>query len=376
MGLTAEELAAQLRVTPQQIAQWEEGKSYPPFTRAQQLAKALRIPFGYLFLSAPPKLQPPIPDLRSVNDQTRRPSPNFLDLLNDIVVKHDWFVEYAREARLERPDFVGRYNIHTPAAQVVEDIRSVIAPDELLQKAKSWSDYLRLLVERVEDVGIIVMRSGVVRGNPHRPLSVEEFRGFVITDSRAPLIFLNAKDAQAAQIFTIAHELVHIWIGESGISNPDPATLERAEPSRKSSVERFCNEAATELLVPGRNFDDTWRTGQRSASDKAEYAARKFRVSVPVILRRAYERNLIAREQFFLLLQAHQDKVEAIEKKKEEEEESGGNFYNTFFARNSHKLSHAILTTVRGGGLSKLDAARLLNVKTHTIPKLAERALP
>jgi Zn-dependent peptidase ImmA (M78 family)/transcriptional regulator with XRE-family HTH domain len=372
-GLSVEELAGQVGVTSQQITQWESGQQKPPFGRAQDLAKTLRIPFGYLFLSRPPGEEPPIPDLRSLNDRRKPPSPDFLDLLNDVLVKHDWYVEHAKETGAEQLAFVGNYAVSAGVLRVAEDLRTVIQPDSLRAKASSWSDYLRLLVQSAENAGMVVMRAGIVRGNPHRRLSVAEFRGFVVNDHIAPLVFINSRDAQAAQIFTLAHELAHIWVGQSGISNPEPAPAK--EPTTHlERLEQFCNEVAVEFLVPADQFDQSWPTTKGDAANKAEKLARKYKVSVPVILRRARERSHISKKLFFELLQAHQEKIDALDRMKESEDKSsGGNFYNTFFARNSNKLAHAVLVSSRGGSLSALDAARLLNVRATTIPKLVER---
>jgi Zn-dependent peptidase ImmA (M78 family) len=324
-------------------------------------------------LSHPPGEEPPIPDLRSLSDRRKPPSPDFLDLLNDVLVKHDWYVEQAKETGSEQLAFVGSYSVSAGVMRVAENLRAVMQPDSLRAKATSWSDYLRLLVQSSETAGILVMRAGIVRGNPHRRLSVAEFRGLVVNNEVAPLVFINSRDAQAAQIFTLAHELAHIWVGQSGISNPEPAPSKEPE-TQEERLEQFCNEVAVEFLVPADQFDQSWPATKGDAANKAEKLARKYKVSVPVILRRARERSHISKTLFFELFRAHQEKIDALHRIKEaEDESSGGNFYNTFFARNSHKLAHAVLGSLRGGTLSTLDAARLLNVRATTIPKLAER---
>jgi Zn-dependent peptidase ImmA (M78 family)/DNA-binding XRE family transcriptional regulator len=372
-GLGKEVLAERLGVSLQQVNQWELGSQHPPFGKAQSLADVLDIPFGFLFLSAPPAEKPAIPDLRRIGPDKVPPSPEFVDLLNDVVIKHDWYSEYAKESGSKPLPFVGSRTIRTPRATTVSEIRSVMEPEELRRKAKSTSDYLRLLVLRAEESGVLVMRAGVVRGNPRRKLAVSEFRGFAMSDSFAPLVFINSRDAQAAQVFTLAHELTHVWLGTSGISNPDLS--QRTEPTAPEDVvEQYCNDVATELLVPGVQFDTAWKTTSGDNNHKTDRLTTMFRVSNPVILRRALERNHLSQAEFFRLWNSYRQRAKELEKMREEEP-GDGNFYNTFFARNSFKLSQAIVSFARAGRMGTLEAARLLNVHTSTLPKLAERLM-
>jgi Zn-dependent peptidase ImmA (M78 family) len=293
-------------------------------------------------------------------------------LLNDVLVKQQWYREYERdEVGSERLDFVAQYKPSEGIDAVATSIRGTLAIDsELRRQAGSWDEYLRLLVRNTEAAGILVMRSGIVGGNVHRTLSVSEFRGFAIVDDLAPLIFINARDVKVAQIFTLAHELAHVWIGASGVSNPDPGHLppERHFGSeRTNEVEQFCNAVAAEVLVPAKEFLDRWLSaGGRDLNRLAAH----FRVSVMVVIRRAHDLRLLERNEFFRLVTEEKERQE--KRQQERAESGGGNFYNTLPARNSARLTDAILHAFQRGRLPELQAARLLGVRTATLSALIE----
>ncbi len=87
----------------------------------------------------------------------------------------------------------------------------------------------------IEQLGVMAVISGVMRNNTHRRLSVERFCGFALTDSCAPLIFVNGADAKSVQMFVLAHELAHIWLGTERLSDFQVLF------SCGSDVEDWCN---------------------------------------------------------------------------------------------------------------------------------------
>ncbi len=163
------------------------------------------------------------------------------------------------------------------------------------------------------------MKTGVVEGNTHRPLSVSEFRGFAISDLFAPVVFINARDAQTAQIFTLLHELAHIWIGTSGISNE---SLRQSPTENLSNVERFCNAVAAETLVPASDFLTTWIKG-RSTDENMRQSSRKYKVSTIVALRRALDLHKITWEQFL----EHYKKEDQRFKAQKSKSKGGGDYF-------------------------------------------------
>jgi Zn-dependent peptidase ImmA (M78 family) len=205
------------------------------------------------------------------------------------------------------------------------------------------------------------MRSGVVGNDNTRPLSVSEFQGFAINDAIAPLVFVNAKDFETAKIFTLLHEIAHIWIGRSGISNPDEILPDIALPV----IETFCNAVATEALVPKNDFQAYWKPYYNF--NDVQNLAKHFRVSTLVILRRAKELELISFPTFIDLLKTAQNQTQPKQKK-----DDGGNFFNSLLARHSPKLVEAVFDDIRQGRTMYRDGARLLNLKVPTLVKYLE----
>ena len=206
-------------------------------------------------------------------------------------------------------------------------------------------------IEDIESAGILVMRSGIVRSNTHRPLAVEEFRGFALSDPYAPLIFLNGRDALAAQMFTLAHELVHVWAGVSGVSNlANTYSGDRAE-------ERFCNQVAAELLVPEAELRRHWPEAHRQAQPVA-WLLRQFKVSSLVMLRRLNDLALIDAEAFQRM---YREEVERF-REAAAARAPGGDFYRTQRTRSGRRFARALIESTLEGRTHYRDALRLLGM--------------
>jgi Zn-dependent peptidase ImmA (M78 family)/DNA-binding transcriptional regulator YiaG len=363
-GLSYADIAKSLHVDIRDVKAWEEEEYHPPFGKAQDLARLLRVPFGYLFLSKPPADDVPIPDFRTVTDRApRTPSPEFMDVLNQALLKQEWYREYAEQSGMRPLPFIGRYSVNG-IHDIARDIRDSVGINaDLRQNARDWSAYLRRVSQNAEGVGVLVMRSGTVGSDNTRPLDVQEFRGFAVTDKYAPVVFVNSKDAVAAQTFTLVHELAHIWIGQSGISNPDPSEI------GGPALEQFCNRVAAEVLVPTDEFLDTWDLTRRSITQFTDLA-RSFWVSGLVVLRKAFEQQKIGRDEFFRLVK--QEKSADRPKRKGGK---GGDPYARIVARNSRKLTLAVQGAVRENRLLYQDAAHLLEVSSVTLTKLMKKRL-
>lgn len=354
-GLSEEKLASSLAVKPEKVFEWEAGESAPTFKQAQKWASLAHIPFGFLFLKEPPREKLSLPDLRTVGGLTPdEPSLNLLDTVKDVLRKQYWYLEYLNDCDARALPFVGAFTADAEVKSVVEDMRRTLGVLDIPTKG-NYEDYLRLLISAAESVGILVMRSGIVEGNTHRKLDVSEFRGFAISHELAPIVFINSADAPAARLFTLVHELAHIWIGSTGVSSAG------VDANRKE--EAFCNAVAGEFLVPEVMFRSHWRKIDDWQIQLPELAS-IFRVSKLVIVRRACEFGFISHEQYrdYYLTELHLFRTK---------EASGGSYYANAEAKNSHRFSKAVLAETMSGKMLLRDAAKLLGIQPSKIKTYA-----
>lgn len=353
--MTEAEAAKRVQVPTPHLADWELGESRPTFRQAENLAHALHIPFGFLFLSEPPKLEVPLPDLRTVNGASpEQLSPEFFDVLNDALRKQEWYRSYQESEGAKPLPFIGRFSPASSVDVIAAEIDDTLAISrEIRRNADTWEEFLRDFILKAEAIGVLVLRNSVVGNNTHRPLDVKEFRGFVISDDIAPLIFLNGADAKSAQIFTLAHELAHLWIGQSGISNPD---YRKRASEQNHPIERVCDSVAAQALVPRQDFLSGWDSGL-SLEENIDQLTRHFKVSRMVVLRRAYELDKIRDDEYWDYF--HQ--IMQIGRKAAGQ--GGGDFYRNLLVRNSRTFTTTLVEAVLQGRVSDHLAARFLNVE-------------
>jgi len=331
---------------------WLAGEAQPTLKQLESFAKATRAPIGYFFLPEPPIETVPIPDFRTVgNERIDRPSPDLLDTLYICQQRQDWYREYARTAGEPELAFVGSASRTERPADVADRIREALGFSvEDRRDQGTWTEALRLFIEEAETTGVLTMVSGVVGSNNSRRLNPDEFRGFALADPRAPLVFINGADTKAAQMFTLAHELAHIWLGESALSDITPV----ATPTHE--VETWCNQVAAELLVPLEHLRQELR-----ADEPLELAirrlARYFKVSTLVILRRVHDAGGLTREQLWTEYRQELDRLREIRTP------SGGNFYYTTAARVGRRFASAVIRSTLEGRGSFTEAFRLLGFK-------------
>ncbi len=345
------------------LSEWESGKTQPTLKQLEAFAHAVHVPFGYLFLTEPPEERLPISDFRTVGDiPSSRPSPDLLETLYTMQRRQAWLREYLVEHDAEPLTFVASARLSDDPSAVGREMRRTLGLQEgWAVDVRTWQDAVNELRRMIEDLGVMAVINGVVGNNTHRQLSVAEFRGFALSDRHAPLIFVNGADAKSAQMFTLAHELAHIWVGEEGLSG-----FENLLPGGMEA-EEWCNQAAAEFLVPSGMFRERWIEVRREQSP-FEDLARSFKVSPVVAARRALDLNLIEREVFFEFYQRYVNQERRFRMTS-----SGGDFYNNQNARVGSLFATSVMRAALEGQVGFREAYELTGLRGGTFHDYARR---
>lgn len=336
------------------------GEKIPTLKQLEDFSQKVYVPFGYLFLSEPPIESLPIPFFRS--EHTDEPiGINVYDTILLLQQRQDWLKDYLLDNSFSTLPFVGKYNGGNNINIIVDDIRNTLnLKEDWAASFKTWEDSLTHLINTIEGVGIITVFNGIVENNTHRSIPVSECRGFVLVDEIAPFMFINNGDFKAAQMFTIIHELAHIWTGHSAGFD-----FRKMQPAN-NSIEILCDKIAAEFLVPANTFNALWK----QKPNDIKYLSKYFKVSEIVIARRALDTNKWNKQAFFSFYNEYK-KREFIKK---ENSTGGGDFYATAKKRLSITFVAHIKQAVTSGQLLYRDAYKLTSMKGDTFDKFLTKA--
>lgn len=344
------------------ILEWMEGQKKPTVKELEEFSKKVYLPFGYLFLPQPPQEQLPIPFFRTNGNQAERISINVYDTILLLQQRQDWLKNYLQDNDFERLPYVGKFKNSNDVNAIVADIRQTLQlPENWASQFKTWQEAQEHLVLHIEDKGIIAVFNGIFENNTHRPIPIDECRGFVLVDEYAPFMFVNNSDFKSAQMFTMVHELAHIWTGHSAGFD-----FRRLQPAN-DPIEILCDKVAAEFLVPAHEFDEVWKHKPNNFS----YASRYFKVSKIVIARRALDTGKIKRHQFFDFYEEYSKREFA----KKESQSSSGDFYATTKKRISITFASHVHQAVKSGKLLYRDACKLTGLKGDTFEKFFSKYL-
>lgn len=366
--MTEEIAAAKVSVPLDKLKEWETGTSQPTIKQAQNLAKAYKRPFALFFLPEIPRDFQPLQDFRKSGSKSLTTSSIFI--IREIQQKQAWLSDVYSENNEEELSFVGRFTINDNPQKVAQDILSTLKINPAFYKSenpiKEW-------IDAAEKNGIFISRTSFIHSR--LKLDSEELQGFAIADKHAPFVFVNSDDWNAPQLFTLVHELAHIWIAETGISNEVEPELKNKD--KFNPIELFCNEVAANALMP-KEIVFNFGTSSFQSSKDVFKAAKLLGVSSFALLVRALNLDIISTSNYQKLKrQADIDfadylKREAEKKAKQKEKENPGgpNYFLLQLNRNSRLFTQTVLDAFRGGFIEPTLASNLLNVQVNKFQKL------
>ena len=353
---------------------WLSGQVSPTVKQISEFARKTYTPVGYFFLDEPPDEDVPLPDFRTRRDRpvatprvggpfSGAVSGGLLDTVYACQARQEWYRDNQLLNREAPLSFVGSAGLEMPIPDAARAMRDVLGWTKDVRRGfDSWNAALTCLRENAEAAGVLVMISGIVGSNPHRRLDPEEFRGFALVDPYASVVFVNGADSKTAQVFTLAHELVHIWLGETALSDLDAASI------HDNRQERWCNQVAAELLVPMREFRSVF-DADRDHREQLQWLAEWFRVSTGVILGRMREAGALTWDHYMNEVEVERGRIT-----KTAGRGGGGNFYYTKPVQVSKRFARQLIASTLEGRTTYTEAFRLLNInKTSTLEGLSER---
>lgn len=350
--------------------EWITGEKKPTLNQLQKFATKTHAPFGMLFLPEPPVEKIPIPDMRTMkNHRLTQPSGDLLDTIYTCQQRQDWYKDYAEELGLEELSFINSASIQTEPEKVAKKIRKLLRFELDDRKGRTREDMITYLTHQIEDLGVLVMRNSVVGSNTQRRLQISEFRGFSLCDPIAPLIFVNTADTKSGQIFTIIHELAHLFLGHSALSDANIIA------DNGNDEEIWCNKVAAEALVPVEALKQDYR--KILCTEEYERLSKKYCVSTLVILKSLYDAdflNWITYQEEYSEESERINRLLEAQKIKDKEKESKAGYYNTQLSRLGSRFADAVIVSTYEGTTTFRDAYSLLGTKTHkTFEGLVER---
>ncbi|MBQ7584721.1 MAG: ImmA/IrrE family metallo-endopeptidase [Desulfovibrionaceae bacterium] len=351
------------------IATWISGKKTPTFDQIKDVSNKINIPFGYFFLEQPPVEKCKIVEFRTIDSiYLQDPSRNLIDTVDCMLNIQEWMADYNINNDLSEYSFVVSIEISDSILLTANRIR------EKLELSIDWFDQYntaeqayRYLRNSITNLGILVMMNDIVGNNTHRTLNVEEFRAFTLVNTYAPLIFINSRDTNNGKLFSLLHELIHIWIGVDNLYNDTYGSSQIV-----SKEEQFCNAVAYEILVPDSFFSEEWSKQSGDNEHLITKLSKRFMCSRFVLLKKALDNGKINQNEFERLLRLFKSQIMVLKDQKQNET-SGGYFYRTLVTKLDKNFIQALYTSAQSGKIPYRDVYRMTNTNGKTFHGLVEK---
>ena len=354
------------------LHEWMTGTRKPTMVQLEAFARATYTPFGHLLLPEPPLDTPsPIPHFRTISDnKLAARSIDLEDTIKILEYRQEWIRDYLIDIGVEPLEFVGSCNVHDDPVEIAKEIKTTLGlASNWAATHSKWDIAQKHLVSMAENARIFVSKNSMVQNNTSRPLDPEEFRGFVLVDEYAPFVFINGADDPGAQMFTLAHELVHVWMGESASFD-----LRDLAPRPDVELEITCNRVAAEFLVPTDTLLRHWDEFTAHSDDPYKAASDYFKVSRIVAARRALDTECILQKDFDAFYTKYKLKYNASKVEKSKKRGGGGPTPDLMAPhRVGSKFLQTIFTAVAERKILYTDAYYLTGLKSESFDKVRDK---
>lgn len=346
---------------------WLAGEKKPTFHQVEDVSKKTHIPFGYFFLNTPPEKECEIVEFRTIDSiSINNPSRELIDTVNAMSDIQEWIENNNRRDGNDPYTYVGRYqDSRASVDEIASDIRKTLGLKiDWYSEVNNSAESFRYLRRHISDIGIAVMANGIVGNNTHRKLNVNEFRAFTSINRYAPLIFINSCDTDNGKIFSLLHELAHIWLGKDSFYNEPYGSFSKVNP-----IETLCNAISAELLVPSNQLIEVWnKLYSGDTEETINGLAKVFHCSRFVIARRVRDLKLITQHDYSSIIKILEKQLhKALSTLKKG---SGGDFYRGLQSKLDHNFIRALYASANNGSTNYTDVYRLTMTNGKTFEKL------
>jgi len=341
----------------------ESGQELPTFSELQKLSKKYDRSLGILLgNNIPENDYISLPFFRK-SDKTDYDSALTM-YIRDIQDKQDWARNYLISEAVMPLDFIGIVRISDNISNTAETVRRVLEFPEYSHFTDN-KKYLKAITQAVEEHNIFISITGSNQSN--KSISLEQAQGFAISDDYAPFIFVNTKNTTNAKIFTLVHEIVHLFINQSGISE-NPLNY-RTPDCPEDIIENFCNDVAGEILLPSVSFKDEFSKYSAPLSERINSLSKTFLVSELAVCVKLWRLRMITFDEYKTQYSEIKEKIEnyLIQKSKKLSQQKGGDYYNNIRLKNGSLLSSLVYTAYKHGDILARDLGAILNVKVGNI---------
>lgn len=344
------------------VESWIDHSKDPTFTQLKSFSDYLHVPFGYFFLDEPPERELLYAEFRAIANKKPSMSKNLEDTLTEMTIKQNWMQDYREIQGYEPINFVGSFK-HDSSTQIKEFIYEALEIKEYWsENARNLDDAYSSIKERFENLGILIMQSGVVGTNTHRKLDINEFRGFVLLDLYAPFIFVNTNDSKTGMIFTLMHEFIHLLMGNEDI-------LDQGEEFYDDNdVEKRINQITSMILIPDEIILNR-QFSQENIFSEINEIGRKLKVSSLSVSIKLKEMGIITQSE---VDEVRKISLENFEKKSKKEKKGNPDFIKVLNSKLSSSFSEAVISQTLSGKIPFTEAYGLLGVKGKTFDKFKD----